>query len=230
MPLAGNFLRDGKAEVAVFRRGTPSQFRIQRPDRAPKVVRFGGSTDQPVVGDWDGDGYTDVGVRTPGTRTFSLQTAAGVTSVVLGKPRDLPLAGDWDGDGRWEVGVRRAKSGRFVLRAADGTTRAVGLGDVSDVPVTGDWDGDGVTDLGVYDQAAAMFTLPAGGPGRTDLDRGGAVRGARTTCRSLVTGTPTAVPTSAPGTRDHRGLQPAPGAGADRRPPRHHDPHLRPAR
>ena len=159
VPLAGNFLRDGKAEVAVFRRGTPSKFRIQRPDRAPKVVRFGGSTDQPVVGDWDGDGYTDVGVRTPGTRTFSLQTAAGVTSVVLGKPRDLPLAGDWDGDGRWEVGVRRAKSGRFVLRAADGTTRAVGLGDVSDVPVTGDWDGDGVTDLGVYDQAAAVFTL-----------------------------------------------------------------------
>ena len=122
VPLAGNFLRDGKAEVAVFRRGAPSQFRIQRPDRGPKVVSFGGSTDQPVVGDWDGDGYTDVGVRTPGTRTFSLHTATGVTSVVLGNPRDLPVAGDWDGDGRWEVGVRRARSGRFVLRAGDGTT------------------------------------------------------------------------------------------------------------
>ncbi len=159
VPLAGNFLRDGKAEVAVFRRGAPSQFRIQRPDRGPKVVSFGSSTDQPVVGDWDGDGYSDVGVRTPGTRTFSLRTAAGVTSIVLGKPRDLPLAGDWDGDGSWEVGVRRARSGRFVLRAGDGTTSPVDLGDVTDVPVTGDWDGDGVTDLGVYDQAAAVFTL-----------------------------------------------------------------------
>ena len=93
------------------------------------------------------------------TRTFSLRTAAGVTSIVLGKPRDLPLAGDWDGDGSWEVGVRRARSGRFVLRAGDGTTSPVDLGDVTDVPVTGDWDGDGVTDLGVYDQAAAVFTL-----------------------------------------------------------------------
>ena len=159
VPLAGNFLAGARAEVAVFRRGAPSQFRIQRPERGPKVVSFGASTDQPVVGDWDGDGRTDVGVRTPGTRTFSLRTAVRVTTVVLGNPRDVPLAGDWDGDGRSEVGVRRATSGRFVLRAADGTTSTVDLGDVADVPVTGDWDGDGVTDLGVYDQAAAVFTL-----------------------------------------------------------------------
>ena len=121
--------------------------------------RFGAATDQPVVGDWDGDGRTDVGVRTPATRTFRLATAAGVTEVVLGHPRDLPFAGDWDGDGVDEVGVRRAKSNRFVLRAADGTTRVVPVGDVDDLPVTGDWDGDGVTDLGVYDQATATFTL-----------------------------------------------------------------------
>ena len=159
VPLAGDFVRDDRAEVAVFRRGAPSQFRIQRQDRRPKVVAFGAATDQPIVGDWDGDGRTDLGVRSPATRTFKLRTAAGVTSVVLGKPRDLPLAGDWDGDGIDEVGVRKAKSDRFVLRAADGTTRAVTLGEVGDLPVTGDWDGDGVTDLGVYDQAAARFTL-----------------------------------------------------------------------
>jgi hypothetical protein len=159
VPLAGDFLRDDRAEVAVFRRSTPAQFRIRRPDRAPRVIAFGAATDQPVVGDWDGDGRTDVGVRTPATRTFKLRTAAGVTPVVLGYPRDLPVAGDWDGDGRFEVGVRRAKSNRFVLRSADGSTRAVALGDVEDLPVTGDWDGDGITDLGVYDQAAATFTL-----------------------------------------------------------------------
>jgi murein DD-endopeptidase MepM/ murein hydrolase activator NlpD len=159
VPLAGNFLLDGRAEVAVFRRGTPAKFRIRRPDRAPRVVAFGSATDQPVVGDWDGDGRTDLGVRTPATRTFQLRTAAGVSSVVLGKRRDLPIAGDWDGDGTDEVGVRRATSNRFVLRAADGGTRAVLLGDVGDLPVTGDWDGDGVTDLGVYDQGSATFTL-----------------------------------------------------------------------
>jgi hypothetical protein len=159
VPLAGDFVEDERAEVAVFRRGTPAQFRIRRPDRAPKVVELGTATDQPVVGDWDGDGRTDLGVRTPATRTFTLSTAAGVSQVELGFPRDLPLAGDWDGDGTDEVGVRRATSNRFVLRAADGTTSAVALGDVDDLPVTGDWDGDGVSDLGVYDQASATFTL-----------------------------------------------------------------------
>jgi len=159
VPLAGNFVRDGRAEVAVFRRGAPSQFRILRLDGTTKVVRFGAATDQPVVGDWDGDGHVDLGVRTPSTRTFSLRTAAGVTTVELGRTRDLPLAGDWDGDGVDEVGVRRAASPVFVLRAADGTRRTVTLGEVGDLPVTGDWDGDGVTDLGVYDQAAATFTL-----------------------------------------------------------------------
>ena len=159
VPLAGDFLQDDRAEVAVFRRGTPAQFRIRRPDRPPRVIAFGTATDQPLVGDWDGDGRTDLGVRSPATRTFQLRTAAGVSQVVLGYPRDLPLAGDWDGDGLDEVGVRRAKSNRFVLRGADGTTRSVQLGDVDDLPVTGDWDGDGVTDLGVYDQATATFTL-----------------------------------------------------------------------
>ncbi len=159
VPLAGNFLRGLKAEVGVFRRVTPAEFRIRRPDRPPKVVRFGAATDQPVVGDWDGDGRTDLGVRSPGNRTFTLRTAAGTSSVVLGRARDIPLAGDWDGDGLDEVGVRRATSDRFVLRASDGTTEAVSFGDVGDLPVTGDWDGDGVTDLGVYDQGSATFTL-----------------------------------------------------------------------
>jgi hypothetical protein len=159
VPVAGNFVRGAAAEVAVFRRGATATFRIQRTGRRAKVVRFGQSTDQPVVGDWDGDGRTDLGVRTPGTRTFALRTPAGVTPVVLGNPRDLPIAGDWDGDGRWEVGVRRAGLPRFLLRAADGSTSTVDLGEVSDLPVTGDWDGDGVTDLGVYDQATATFTL-----------------------------------------------------------------------
>ena len=171
VPLAGNFLRDGKAEVAVFRRGAPSQFRIQRPDRGPKVVSFGSSTDQPVVGDWDGDGYSDVGVRTPGTRTFSLRTAAGVTSVVLGKPRDLPLAGDWDGDGSWEVGRtpcqvrpvrppgrrRDHEPGRPRRRHRRAGHRGLGRRRRHRP--------------GRLRPGGGGVHAPAGGPGRTDLDR-----------------------------------------------------------
>ncbi|KQQ43770.1 hypothetical protein ASF50_07735 [Nocardioides sp. Leaf307] len=159
VPLAGNFAGDAPAELAVYRRADTSEFRIQRPRAKPRVVRLGTSTDDPVVGDWDGDGLTNPGVRTPSTKTFTLKTGAGLTTVVLGNATDEPVAGDWDGDGLWEVGVWRAKTAQFRMRAADGTVSTAVLGDADDVPVTGDWDGNGTTDLGVYDQATATFTL-----------------------------------------------------------------------
>jgi hypothetical protein len=159
VPVAGNFVGTPAAEVAVYRRAARSTFQVLRSGRTPKVLRFGTATDQPVVGDWDGDGLVNPGVRTPATRTFRLRTPSGVTSIVLGAVSDQPVAGDWDGDGRWEVGVRTAGTGAFQLRAADGTLTAVTLGDADDLPVTGDWDGDGRTDLGVFDVATSTFTL-----------------------------------------------------------------------
>ncbi len=159
VPVAGNFLGGPVAEVAVFRRAATATFRVNRPNRPPKVLKLGTGTDQPVVGDWDGDGRTNAGVRTPATKTFQLQTPAGVSTIVFGAVADLPVAGDWDGDGLWEVGVRRAGTSIFRLRSADGTVSRVVLGDADDLPVTGDWDGDKQTDLGVYDSATAVFTL-----------------------------------------------------------------------
>jgi hypothetical protein len=159
VPLAGNFADGPEAELVVFRRLERGRFVVQRPGLAPTEIPFGNATDQPFLGDWDGNGRVNVGVRVPESSSFRLKTPAGVTRVTLGAPRDLPVAGDWDGDGRWEVGVRRATAGRFVLRAADDTRTKVVLGDRDDLPVTGDWDGDGRTDLGVYDQGTATFTL-----------------------------------------------------------------------
>lgn len=159
VPTAGNFVGGAAFEPVVFRRGSVATFQVMREGRDPRVIKFGTSTDQPVVGDWDGDGRTNVGVRTPGTRTFKMRTAAGTQSVVFGATTDLPLAGDWDGDGTWEIGVRRAGSNVFRLRAANGHLSSVHLGDADDLPVTGDWDGDGVTDLGAYDVATATFVL-----------------------------------------------------------------------
>jgi hypothetical protein len=159
VPVAGNLLAGPAAEVAVFRRATAAIFRVNRPNKAPKVFKLGTGTDQPVVGDWDGDGRANIGVRTPATKTFQLQTPAGVSTIVFGTVADQPIAGDWDGDGLWEVGVLKAGTNVFRLRAADGSVSQVALGDADDLPVTGDWDGDKATDLGVYDSATAVFTL-----------------------------------------------------------------------
>lgn len=157
VPLAGNVLGDKRAELAVYRTtGTPA-FYVRREPKADKVIKFGQPTDKPLLGDWDGNGKANPGVRRG--KVFLLKNKRNVVEVKFGGKADIGLVGDWDGDGRWEVGTRRATSNLFRLRAADGTLTKVRLGDADDLPVTGDWDGDGVTDLGVYDSATATFTL-----------------------------------------------------------------------
>ena len=123
------------------------------------MVPFGLGTDTPVVGDWDGDGYANLGVRRATDRSFYLSLPSGTVGFKMGNRSDLPVAGDWNGDRLWEVGVRKADSNVFRLRKPDGHAYAVRLGKASDIPVTGDWNGDGTTDLGVYDITKARFTL-----------------------------------------------------------------------
>jgi hypothetical protein len=157
VPLAGNFLGDGIAELAVFDRSNAT-FQISQP-AGPVVVPYGLGTDTPVVGDWDGDGYANLGVRRASDRSFYVSLPSGTVGFKMGNRSDLPVAGDWNGDHLWDVGVRKADSNVFRLRKPDGHTYGVRLGKASDIPVTGDWDGDGTTDLGVYDITKARFTL-----------------------------------------------------------------------
>lgn len=159
VPLAANMNGGLGAEPVYFTRATPATFTIQRIKRSARTIVFGNRTDEPILGDWDGDGHANVGVRNPTTKTFTLQTPAGDVSVLWGRTSDRPIAGDWDGDGTTDLGLRRPATSVFLLRAADGTVTRVALGDSNDLGVTGDWNGDGTTDLGVFDQATATYTL-----------------------------------------------------------------------
>ena len=168
VPLAGNFAGDRVSEIAVFRRSRRSSFVVNVGGAVPLTVQFGKAFDEPLLGDWNGDGQLDVGVRTPRKSMFKLRTPAGIVKLRWGVPSDMPVSGDWDGNGTTEVGVRRPGEGTFYPRTPDGTSSPIWLGDADDLPVTGDWDGNGATDLGVFDQATATFTLrsvdPAGLP------------------------------------------------------------------
>jgi hypothetical protein len=176
IPLAGDMYGGRSAEVMVYRRSKPASFHVTRTGIKERVIKIGNGSDQPVLGDWDGNGRVDPGVRNPANRVFTLQVKRARTEIKYGKKGDLPIAGNWDGVGSWEIGVRRPTSGKFLLRNADGTTTKVVLGDADDLPVTGDWDGNGTTDLGVYDQNTATFTLlqtdPLGTPYTTVIPFG----------------------------------------------------------
>ena len=115
------------------------------------TVDFGRSGDIPVVGDWDGDGDDDIGVRR-GTRW--LLDPGGNASLIdfdFGRAGDTPNVGDWDGDGRDDVGVIR---GRTWIRRPGLADRGAELprllfvGDGENL--VGDWDGDGIDQPGQH--------------------------------------------------------------------------------
>ena len=159
-PIAGNFVGDAAAEVGVYRRAKRSTFVVNDPAGAARVVPFGRSIDEPVVGDWDGDGASNVGIRVAKASKFKLQTPAGIRKVVFGIPSDRPVAGDWNGDGigrgrrlpgldRPLLPPRRRRHARSTsARRQRRPARHRATGTATGSPTSG-----------VYDQATATFTL-----------------------------------------------------------------------
>ena len=119
---------------------------------------FGIPGDEPVVGDWDGDGFDEVGVLRGGMWYLDLDgngrwNVPGDQYFRFGIVGDEPVVGDWDGDGADEVGVHRGSAwyldtdGSHSWTAGDQYFR---FGIPGDDPLVGDWDGDGTDEIGVH--------------------------------------------------------------------------------
>lgn len=124
---------------------------------------FGATTDLPLVGDWNGDGKSEVGAFRNGYFYLDANSnrvwngpAAGDAQFSFGTAGDIPLVGDWNGDGNDDVGVFRRS--QFYLDA-NGNRRWDGVaggdvlfsfGSATDLPIIGDWNGDGRSDVGIY--------------------------------------------------------------------------------
>jgi hypothetical protein len=180
-----------KSTVGVYR-PTTGQWLVRTSNTAgnPNLTfNFGGQPgDQPVAGDWDGDGRTDLGVYRNGTfirgvlKTFVVACPQCITVTIaveldplrFGQAGDQPIAGDWDGDGIDDVGVYRPSTSEFVLRVSQTstpphclictpvttiTTVTQQFGSLGDLPVTGDWDGDGKDNIGVFHQGVFLETI-----------------------------------------------------------------------
>jgi uncharacterized protein YkwD len=151
-------------------------------DAGDETFTFGLPSDQPLVGDWDGDGDDDVGLfrnvngvgqfilDTNGNRTFD----AGDAVFFFGLGSDRIVIGDWDGAGRDKVGVFRNNGsgvGVFSLdtngnRSFDAADDVFLFGLASDTIVIGDWDGDGRDNVGVFrnnGQGVGIFSLDTNG-------------------------------------------------------------------
>lgn len=76
----------------------------------PAAISFGIPGDQPVMGDWSGDGRQTPGIFRNGTWVLDMTGNGfdgGDRVLSFGLPGDKAVAGDWDGDGVDTVGVFR---------------------------------------------------------------------------------------------------------------------------
>ena len=121
---------------------------------------FGVSGDDPtVLGDYDGDGKTDLAVYRAGASGgmpsywFYKRSIDGViVAVQWGVNGDFPVPGDYDGDGRYDPAIQRNAGGGnaiFFIRQTTAGNTAMFFGTPTDVILPGDYDGDGKTDLAV---------------------------------------------------------------------------------
>ncbi len=133
-----------------------------RSDAIDHVFRFGGDTDQPVAGDFNGDGVSTLGIFNNGKWRIDVngdgRFADGDDSFFdFGKTGDIAVVGDFNGDGLDEIAVVR---GRDLIVDSNGnghldaTDRVFEISGDEGQVVVGDFDGDGV------DEAAFYASLP----------------------------------------------------------------------
>jgi hypothetical protein len=129
-------------------------FKNQNLNNTSPPVNFtftlGQSGDQPIVGDWDGNGIDGVGVFRQGNSTFFLsngfQGTIDIKPFIFGSLGSQAIAGDWNGDGIDTIGVFSQNTGSMALNNTNNPGNGIGdivfnFGSVADLPLAGDWNG-----------------------------------------------------------------------------------------
>lgn len=137
----------------------------------------------PLMGDWDGNGVTTIGLYDPKTSIFYLKNSnvGGYADIAFcfypggcenhlrpsaSTQAMLAIAGDWDGDGITTVGLYNPATSHFylinVLREpalTEITDTPYGAANAGWLPLAGDWNGDGKDSIGLYEPATGEFLL-----------------------------------------------------------------------
>jgi hypothetical protein len=128
------------------------------------TYQWGGATAQPVTGDYDGDGKSDLAVFDTKGGFWYIQTLVGnrlAWGVQWGWDTAKPVPGDYNGDGKSDLAIFDTAGGYWYIRKLSGEVLAwkQQWGWSTAKPVPGDYDGDGKSDLAVFDTKGGFWYI-----------------------------------------------------------------------
>jgi PhoPQ-activated pathogenicity-related protein len=158
-PVSGDWNHDGFSEIGVYRNGTwlldlngNDQWDGCGMGEMDGCIRFGAPNDYPVAGDWNRDGFADLGVYRSSAWLLDLNgnrqwDDCGVDGCFpFGAPSDYPVVSDWNNAGFSQgIGVKRGgswfldRNGNSVWEDCLTDVCITGFGAPGDVPVAGRW-------------------------------------------------------------------------------------------
>jgi hypothetical protein len=159
------------------------------------INSFGQTGDLPVVGSWSGNGTSNIGIFSPSTGTWQLDTtgdrvlncAVDTCFSSFGQPGDLPVTRELNGlnvsiigtfTPRTTVKINKRNrtirglwnfdlSGNYIFD--DCSVDACDIyGDSNELPVVGDWSGSGSEEIGVFLPRYGKWYLDLNGNGKWD--------------------------------------------------------------
>ncbi len=178
--VVGDFDADGKTDLGLYQKSTGAWFLLYS---AGEYNMFKASHEHdghsfstifapggvPVVGDYNGDGFTDLAVFTTGLDPFQeLQVEGGQgrwsiaftgmkadkkLSFVFGEPGDIPMPADFNCNGKTDLALYRPSEGKWLFRFGKNDIREINWQpniEGERIPIVADYDGDGCSDPGFF--------------------------------------------------------------------------------
>jgi hypothetical protein len=158
--ISGDYNTDGKADLALYKRSSPTAQWLIQGVTPNGGTPFGvGTLDIPILGDFNGDGKDDLAYYRPSTAEWFVQGIFPDTGVQYGQSLvDIPVPADYFGTGSTTIATYRPTTGQWYIANSTAPIPVLG-GKPGDIPVPGDYDGLGHAQIAIYRPSTGQFFI-----------------------------------------------------------------------